>query len=184
VSGASDERSVPIGAIDEVRRLHAEIDTRVASLLDRLGDALVCRRGCCDCCVDDLTVFPVEAAVIGVGAGDFLAAAEPHPAGSCAFLDDSGSCRIYEWRPYVCRTQGLPLRWLECGPDGDDRELRDVCPLNDEPLRTTGQGLETLPAASCWTLGEIESRLAGLQAAHQGFSEALTRIALRDLFES
>ncbi|MBK7707050.1 MAG: hypothetical protein IPJ30_15135 [Acidobacteria bacterium] len=53
----------------------------------------------------------------------------PHTRGACAFLDQD-ACRIYPDRPYVHRTQGLPLRWIE-----DDLEeafkYRDICPLNE-----------------------------------------------------
>lgn len=41
----------------------------------------------------------------------------------CPNLDDSGQCMMYEHRPLVCRTFGLPLR------NGDDY-LGDVCELN------------------------------------------------------
>jgi len=43
----------------------------------------------------------------------------------CPNLDDSGLCMIYEHRPLVCRTFGLPLR------DGA-RYIGDVCELNFE----------------------------------------------------
>jgi Fe-S-cluster containining protein len=43
----------------------------------------------------------------------------------CPNLDDSGSCMIYEHRPLVCRTFGLPLR-------NGTRYLGDVCELNFE----------------------------------------------------
>lgn len=42
---------------------------------------------------------------------------------ACPNLDDAGQCMVYEHRPLVCRTFGLPLR------DGD-RYLGDVCDLN------------------------------------------------------
>lgn len=42
---------------------------------------------------------------------------------ACPNLSDSGECMIYEHRPLVCRTFGLPLR------DGD-RYFGDVCDLN------------------------------------------------------
>ena len=41
----------------------------------------------------------------------------------CPNLNDAGECMIYEHRPLVCRTFGLPLR------DGD-RYLGDICELN------------------------------------------------------
>jgi Fe-S-cluster containining protein len=43
----------------------------------------------------------------------------------CPNLDDSGACMIYEHRPLVCRTFGLPLR-------NGSRYLGDVCELNFE----------------------------------------------------
>ena len=42
---------------------------------------------------------------------------------ACPNLNDSGECMIYDHRPLVCRTFGLPLR------DGD-RYIGDVCDLN------------------------------------------------------
>lgn len=42
---------------------------------------------------------------------------------ACPNLNESGECMIYEHRPLVCRTFGLPLR------EGD-RYLGDVCDLN------------------------------------------------------
>lgn len=152
--------------------LHAEIDDRVARLTERHRSRLQCRKGCAECCVDGLTVFEVEAERIRRDAGKLLASGTPHPAGACAFLDADGACRIYEARPYVCRTQGLPLRWRrEPGP-----EYRDICPLN-----AAGPPVETLPAADCWTLGEFEGRLATLQVRAGGAPPR--RVALRDLFD-
>ena len=179
----SDEMPISQETIEEVRRLHVEVETLASDLVRQLGDRLVCRCGCSDCCIDDLTIFPVEAAVIRAGAAEILATARPHPSGRCAFLDDGGSCRIYPFRPYVCRTQGLPLRWMNEDPGGEVREMRDICPLNDEAIRSLGERLEDVPPETCWTLGEFEGRLAGLQASLEGFSDQLSRVSLRSLFD-
>jgi hypothetical protein len=72
----------------------------------------------------------------------------------------------------VCRTQGLPLRWLD---EEREAELRDICALNE-----AGEPLEQLPADACWTLGETEGELAQLQRA---FGREGERVALRALFE-
>lgn len=135
---------------------------------------LQCRRGCAACCVDEITVFAVEAARIRARAAAVLREA-PHAPGACAFLDDTGACRIYAHRPYVCRTQGLPLRWLE--PEAA-LEHRDVCPLNEPG----GPPIESLAADDCWELGPVEGRLAALQAART--PGALPRVRLRGLFEA
>lgn len=154
-----------------VEALHRTVDGLVQPLAAGLGDRLMCRRGCTACCVDDLTVFEVEAALICDRHADVLAGAAA-PLGACAMLGASGQCRVYASRPYVCRTQGLPLRWAEAGA-----ERRDICPLNDEK-----GDLLALPAADCWTIGPVEQRLAAAQARAAGGEGA--RVALRSLFSA
>jgi len=171
---------IPAMAIDEttlawVARLHATVDELAAPVVAAHGEKLACRSGCTGCCADGLTVFAIEAALIEARHPDLLAQATPHEEGACAFLDAAGACRVYAERPYVCRTQGLPLRWLDEDEDGEPYEARDVCPLN------AGVGaLEELEAAEMWTIGPIEQRLAERQGAIDGGSGR--RIALRDLF--
>jgi Fe-S-cluster containining protein len=164
--------------LERVRSLHRAVDEAVAPLERIHADRLRCRRGCSDCCVDGLTVFEVEAELIRASHSRMLEDDPPHPAGACAMLDADGSCRIYEHRPYVCRTQGLPLRWVG-ERDGESVEWRDVCPLNEVP----GEPVESLDAGHCWTLGPFEGRLAALQAGASPTGEPdETRVALRDLF--
>jgi Fe-S-cluster containining protein len=165
----------PAGALPWIRALHAAVDALAAPVATHHADRLACRRGCSGCCQDDLTVYEVEALRIQAEHGALLAEGTPGPAGACAFLDEDGGCRIYESRPYVCRTQGLPLRWLEEGEDWDFVERRDICPLNAE-----GPALETLEEQHCWSIGPVEDRLAFAQEALDG--GALRRVALRGLF--
>jgi uncharacterized protein len=166
---------VPDETIAWVVRFHGVVDELAAPIARAHRDALSCHAGCSGCCEDDLTVFELEAAVIAARHGELLREGAPHGPGACAFLDARGRCRVYEDRPYVCRTQGLPLRWLEHDADGEPVEARDVCPLN-----LAGVPLEELPETSLWTLGPIEQRLAAQQAALDGGEGR--RIALRSLF--
>jgi Fe-S-cluster containining protein len=161
--------------VETLSQLHAAVDEQSATLHALHARRLQCRKGCSGCCVDDLAVFAVEAESIRRSYGEMLARGIPHREGACAFLDDTGACRIYAHRPYVCRTQGLPLRWIE-ERDGGPKELRDICPLNE-----AGDPVETLPADACWTIGPFEERLRHLQLAAGG---RLTRVGLRDLFEN
>lgn len=154
--------------------LHATIDRQALHLAVLHADRLNCRRGCSSCCVDGLTVFEIEAEPIRRLHAELLATGVPHAEGACAFLDAEGACRIYAERPYVCRTQGLPLRWLE-PRDGDAVELRDICPLNE-----SGTPIEDLPAPSCWTLGPVEEELARLQI--ESDTPDRPRTSLRNLF--
>jgi hypothetical protein len=161
------------GALAALERLHAEIDRAADALADRHGDRLNCALGCSGCCVDGISVFQIEAERIRRRADALLANGQPREAGACAFLDDSGGCRIYEFRPYVCRTQGLPLRWTERRGDAVV-ELRDICPLNEE-----GAPVETLEPNACWEVGPFEARLAEIDRRWSG---GAPRIQLRSLF--
>ena len=164
--------------------LHREVDAAAAPLQRQHRERLQCRRGCHDCCVDGLTVFEVEAERIRAAHPRLLAEGRPHPPGACAFLDGEGACRIYDARPYVCRTQGLPLRWLDRDPSGATVEYRDICPLNE----LESAPLEALDADACWELGPFESRLAQLQRSTEATGpvgspyQAPARVALRELF--
>ena len=173
---------VPSEVVDWVERVHDVVDGLVAPIVAGHGARLRCRAGCNVCCSDGLTVFALEAAVIARHHGELLTNGTPHADGGCAFLDETGACRIYAHRPYVCRTQGLPLRWLEHDDEGP-AEVRDICPLNAE-----GPALEELTADECWTLGPFEERLGARQAAldagapEAGDEKPSTRVALRSLF--
>jgi hypothetical protein len=169
------QRQVGIGAgeSDTIVALHADVARETRRLHVLHAARLQCQRGCSSCCVDDLTVFEVEAAHIRQHHAELLATGVPHAPGACAFLDEQGACRIYEERPYVCRTQGLPLRWIE-ERDGGAVELRDICPLNN-----AGEPIEQLPADACWSIGPIEERLADLEVEGRNVT---SRVRLRDLF--
>jgi hypothetical protein len=165
----------PDDSLEPLLRLHQQVDEEAAALARLHGPGLACGRGCADCCVDDLTVFEVEADRIRHAAPELLRSGVPHAAGRCAFLDGDLACRIYEHRPYVCRTQGLPLRWLEETPAGEIVEERDVCELN-----LVATSLVTLPESDLWLIGPFEQRLARLQQEACGSQK---RVALRSLFE-
>ncbi len=95
-------------------RLLKWVDAQAVRLCALHGEDITCRPGCDGCCVN-LTVFPVEffairhalqqngrsPAVIGFDA-----------TAACGFLSD-GRCRIYAYRPIICRTHGLPILFLD-----------------------------------------------------------------------
>ena len=159
--------------MEKLRNLHHRVDDRVAAITASLPGELVCRLGCSDCCVDDITVFAVEATRIRKEFGAVLEQ-KPAPRGRCAFLNDAGGCRIYAARPYVCRTQGVPLRWFDETDDGEMAEYRDICPKNDDAV-----DLLTLVPEQCHTIGPYEDELRTLQETAYG---DLRRVTLRSLF--
>ncbi len=156
---------------EKVAAVHRAVEALAQKKAEIHKDRMQCKRGCHACCIDGLTVFEAEAERIraefsGINLG------KPSSSG-CVFLGGEGECRIYEARPYVCRTQGLPLRWFD--DEGTEPiEFRDICELNIE-----GPPLEDLDPESCWTIGHVESILQALQMEHAG---ELRRVSLRDLF--
>jgi len=120
-------------------------------------------------------VFEIEADRIREQYSDLLRDGAAHPDGACAFLDDDGACRIYDARPYVCRSEGLPFAWIGPAEDGSIVEQRSICPLNED-----GTPVADLDHDDCWTLGPWEGRLAELQRARHGDQG---RVALRALFD-
>lgn len=158
----------------ELKQLHAEVSSRARELAAQLGERLKCRLGCTDCCVDGITVFEIEAEQIRRHHEDLLRSDTPRQPGACAFLDEDGACRIYPHRPYVCRTQGLPLRWFGADSSGRTVEYRDICVLNEGGLH-----LEAMDAEDLWLIGPYEGRLAALQ---KRTGDGMRRVSLRSLF--
>ena len=167
----SSNASLPI-----IAALHSAVEQATAPLVQEHAQRLACGEGCSKCCVDELTVFEVEADHLRRHYPDLLRDGLPHPSGACAFLDAHDLCRVYEHRPYVCRTQGLPLRWLDLSDDDEVVEYRDICELND-----AGTPIEELEPASCWTLGAVEEKLSALQ--NEMTPGEMRRVSLRSLFE-
>lgn len=167
----------PNQAAEALSRLHTEVSLAADAIAIGHGERLQCRRGCAACCVDDLSVFAVEADRIRSLAPDVFQT-PPNQPGACAFLDSEGACRVYQARPYVCRTQGLPLRWVDEDEAGALVERRDICELNEPG----SPDLVDLAPEACWPLGPVEEQLRALQAAFEP-AQPLRRVLLRDLFE-
>jgi Fe-S-cluster containining protein len=90
------------------------IDTQTKRLTALHGKALVCRPGCTSCC-RNLSVFPVEFHAIRhamARAGTDPKTVPFDTSASCGFLNE-GLCRIYPFRPIICRTHGLPILFLD-----------------------------------------------------------------------
>jgi len=125
---------------DAYEKLRDEVDRLSRRLSDRYAGHLVCGAGCSGCCRHHLSVFNVEADIVRRAVDELpddlrrrirLQAEEvdrKEALGeevSCPLLVDD-RCAIYDSRPLICRTQGLPLLF-----EGDDGEQEvDFCPLN------------------------------------------------------
>ena len=125
---------------DSYLQLIAQTDELTARLATRYADHLVCRAGCSGCCQHHLSVFAVEAeairqavaalpadtrATLEQQARDVTQREANKEAVACPMLIED-RCAVYESRPLICRTQGLPLL-LEAE---DGAQEVDFCPLN------------------------------------------------------
>ncbi len=160
--------------IAKLKQFYLEIEQETERLAQVHQARLNCQRGCSGCCIDGITVWNIEAENIRQSHQAFLIEEIPNTNGGCAFLDQNGACRIYHSRPYVCRTQGLPLRWFD-EIESEIYEFRDICPLNE-----TDEQIENLAYEDCWTIGNPEAVLADLQTEFD--NGEMRRVALRELF--
>lgn len=129
------------GAMSEVREIYAELARRPR------------QRSCtgvADCCRFRLTgktpYLTLGEAMVAAAAWRAAGRSSVKPAadGSCPLLGPDGSCRIYDGRPFGCRTHfceaaGGPLA------RGEVRDL--IQRLEDIDHRLGGQGAVNLPAA-------------------------------------
>lgn len=160
-------------SIEQLDSLYKEINTVTDHLYKHHAERLKCTKGCSACCLDNLEVFGIEAAYIEHHAKDAIQQMVPKETGRCAFLGKEEECRIYAFRPLVCRTHGLPLRWI-AEENKETVEYRDICELNEE-----GKPLEELENQECLSIMDFEERLAWIQfEADKGTGD---RIQLRNL---
>ena len=125
---------------DSLRALHAKLEAHWSRVTD--GVSIECSARCVSCCHTRLSVCRVEADYIRAGiAAGVLSSVEGIPdsatgprwvlgnpeVAACAFLSPEGVCRIYPFRPLICRSHGIPV-----SVDGD----LDVCPANRHLSRT------------------------------------------------
>lgn len=122
--------------IAEYRNLRSEIDEEIKRLEELHGTDITCHPGCTACCVN-LTVFPVEFFAILEDlkeAGSLNSNLRFEETVPCGFLNEQGLCRIYPFRPIICRTHGLPILFLDESREAPAWEV-SFCELNfrDKP---------------------------------------------------
>lgn len=118
--------------LENYQALVRKVDSLCREIILSSGDAIACRKGC-DLCCRHFSVFMVEAYAIA-GA---VANLEPDRAAlvhdraekalngdKCPLLE-AGSCLLYDQRPIICRTHGLPI-YIK---DGETTTI-DFCPMN------------------------------------------------------
>ena len=126
---------------DVLVTLRARVDAHFAAAVRETPASFRCGPGCDRCCHQRFGVFAVEAAPIRGALGELgrrdpalrrrvrAQADDPAYADRCALLVD-GRCAVYDARPIICRTHGLPLA-VPVDPDVPAGPHRvDHCPKN------------------------------------------------------
>ena len=112
---------------DKYRKLRDKIDSLTAKLEKQHKKHMACKIGCDLCCMN-YSIFPIEFYSIQKELQQYKQSAELPTATdntSCVFLKDH-KCTIYNERPIICRTHGLPLLYMN---DNNEWEL-SACELN------------------------------------------------------
>jgi len=114
--------------LERYRKLRNKVNELSEKLAKMHREEMVCKKACSECCMN-FQVLPVEYFSI-------LEELKENPpkeyrkldadAEDCNFLSND-LCQIYQPRPFICRTHGLPLLFMS--REGDEWEL-SVCPLN------------------------------------------------------
>jgi Fe-S-cluster containining protein len=114
--------------LDSYYAFISDLDKKIEELTFEHSEHLNCKKGC-DLCCYSFRIFPVEYFAI---ANQLNLNTDPDKDNAieekerCAFLKN-GACTIYDQRPMICRTHGLPL--LSMNEEGTDWEL-SFCELN------------------------------------------------------
>jgi uncharacterized protein len=157
-------------------QLRRRVDQHFVAAVARTPAAFHCRAGCSQCCGVRFGVFAVEATRVAAALVE-LSVREPElrarvraqadlPTHSaCALLVD-GRCSVYDERPLICRSHGLPVQ-----RHGDDGELHvEVCPLNFTD--------DAAPPASVLVLEAVNAPLGVLARMWDGEGERIELAAL------
>jgi len=147
--------------LENYHRLLDKVDQLCEGITTLLGDALTCHAGCSSCCIA-ISVFPVEAAAMLEAARQLppdqyqelkMQLSSPQAGEACPLLV-ADRCLLYQARPIICRTHGLPLMITETA----GRRV-DVCPLNCV-------GIERIPGEAMIDLERLNALLVSVNVLY------------------
>jgi Fe-S-cluster containining protein len=118
--------------LENYKQLTARVDALCSAIAATLGEQITCSAGCSSCCTS-ITVFPVEAAAMRetleklpiLQAEEIRRHVSRHADDERCPLLLNHQCLLYESRPIICRTHGLPIIYT-----ADGQHNSDCCPLN------------------------------------------------------
>jgi len=161
--------------LENYRALIARVDEMCGRTAAAFASSLACRPGC-DACCRHLTIFAIEAAALREALQELpaneaekirAAARLSTPDGPCPLLHD-GLCLLYQARPVICRTHGLPLLMKR-----DEDTVIDFCPENF-------RGVSSIPGSAVIDLERLNSVLATINALYLQAYPGEERITIAD----
>lgn len=186
-----------------VSGLHENVSAFFDKFFKKYSGEMRCGLGCSRCCVANLSVFPVEAQAIEDWFGslgpkkrqelrslwttDVDDSTTSKGPSTCTFLVDH-ACTIYEVRPSVCRTQGLPLKIASSDDsiESDQKKFElSLCELNFPDENKIPDPSEWLDLERLNTLLVIAQKHSGMSLISEGIKSIIEpntgRVALANL---
>ena len=130
----------------------------------RNDGCMECQKGCSDCCRCRLSITRVEQANLRRGLArlpesvrrELAERATAETQEMCPALDANGACQVYESRPLICRSHGVPLRHRYPVPLVQPTRI-DVCEKNFTEVSTN-----SLPPEDVMDQTSLMAELAAL----------------------
>jgi len=167
------------------QKLLNKVDEFSSRITQRYRKHISCGYGCSDCCQQNLNLLPLEYSflqkkffLLSESMKKILRNRAAQRLGDytpCVLLHH-GACVLYERRPIICRTHGLPLFITE-----GDKERRDCCPRN-----FTSYCLELLPQNDFLYLERLNTILITINRVFASLTgiESGIRLPLNNLSDS
>jgi len=155
--------------LDNYYQMVARVDALCRGIQEMLPGQITCSEGCSSCCTA-ITLFPVEAAALHAALealpDSHRASIRRHVAAQsegerCPLLEDH-RCLLYDARPIICRTHGLPILYAE----GNQRKV-DCCPLN------LGEAEQPLSGSAVIDLDKLNTLLVAVNALFLSHADAI-----------
>jgi Fe-S-cluster containining protein len=157
-------------------QLVEQIDKWTSEMTNRYKQQLACRKGCDLCCRRRFSVAAVEAYNIALAYRQLPSQVQQRvgeTTDACAFLIE-GACSIYESRPAICRTFGLP----SLHRNEQEEAVISWCELN---FTNTGEDFE-FQADGIIDIDTLNTKIAGVNGLFLKESGlTVERIALEDV---
>lgn len=161
-------------------RLVEKVDTLCDEITRGFAGHIACKKGCDGCCLH-FSIFWVEAVNLAMAVkgmpGEEAALLRSRLRSRadqevCPLLREGG-CLLYEYRPIICRTHGLPILTGQSGPS-----VIDFCPRNF-------QHADSIPGSAVIHLDRLNETLAVIntlfvQQYFQGTPPPLERVTIAD----